>query len=397
MDGVDEVMIDKDVVEGRKEPIRVYAEKARRRATTRPDAAPADSARKGRRATGARFLSRAAKSRVASRRECDDRRRHRRPCRASRLPWWTIALSRCCRSGRGAASGLPSSARSGVGRRRGDPDRCGARGGASCRGRRAPRRRTVRHAGARDRGDGDRGVADRQPDAVRCRRCVGARARHGVRGDHDHPERHRRAVPARRRAAAPRAAVLAARGQRGAERAGRDVGADAGPAQLRRERAGADLCAVATDLRRDRQRDPLRDLRAGADGAAPQLFPARGRRADDARRPADRPHDLDRVRRCCWSRWSASCCWPRGWRRRSKARCSTPACRWRRRGRDRGAGARARKPGGVPRGAAQPVADQPQSRARLGAGDDRADDPERSRSSRCSSGCRWRWASARRA
>jgi ATP-dependent Clp protease ATP-binding subunit ClpX len=27
MDGVDEVMIDSDVVEGRKEPIRVYAEK----------------------------------------------------------------------------------------------------------------------------------------------------------------------------------------------------------------------------------------------------------------------------------------------------------------------------------------------------------------------------------
>jgi ATP-dependent Clp protease ATP-binding subunit ClpX len=27
MDGVDEVMIDKDVVEGRKDPIRVYAEK----------------------------------------------------------------------------------------------------------------------------------------------------------------------------------------------------------------------------------------------------------------------------------------------------------------------------------------------------------------------------------
>ena len=27
MDGVDEVMIDKDVVEGRKEPVRVYAEK----------------------------------------------------------------------------------------------------------------------------------------------------------------------------------------------------------------------------------------------------------------------------------------------------------------------------------------------------------------------------------
>ena len=27
MDGVDEVMIDKDVIEGRKEPIRVYAEK----------------------------------------------------------------------------------------------------------------------------------------------------------------------------------------------------------------------------------------------------------------------------------------------------------------------------------------------------------------------------------
>ena len=27
MDSVDEVMIDKDVVEGRKEPIRVYAEK----------------------------------------------------------------------------------------------------------------------------------------------------------------------------------------------------------------------------------------------------------------------------------------------------------------------------------------------------------------------------------
>jgi ATP-dependent Clp protease ATP-binding subunit ClpX len=28
MDGVDEVLIDKDVVEGRKEPVRVYAEKA---------------------------------------------------------------------------------------------------------------------------------------------------------------------------------------------------------------------------------------------------------------------------------------------------------------------------------------------------------------------------------
>jgi ATP-dependent Clp protease ATP-binding subunit ClpX len=27
MDGVDEVMIDKDVVEGRKDPVRVYAEK----------------------------------------------------------------------------------------------------------------------------------------------------------------------------------------------------------------------------------------------------------------------------------------------------------------------------------------------------------------------------------
>jgi ATP-dependent Clp protease ATP-binding subunit ClpX len=27
MDGVDEVMIDKDVVEGRKDPIRVYAKK----------------------------------------------------------------------------------------------------------------------------------------------------------------------------------------------------------------------------------------------------------------------------------------------------------------------------------------------------------------------------------
>jgi ATP-dependent Clp protease ATP-binding subunit ClpX len=31
MDGVDEVMIDKDVVEGRKEPIRVYAEKAKKK------------------------------------------------------------------------------------------------------------------------------------------------------------------------------------------------------------------------------------------------------------------------------------------------------------------------------------------------------------------------------
>ena len=31
MDGVDEVMVDKDVVEGRKEPIRVYAEKAKKK------------------------------------------------------------------------------------------------------------------------------------------------------------------------------------------------------------------------------------------------------------------------------------------------------------------------------------------------------------------------------
>jgi len=32
MDGVDEVMIDKDVIEGRKEPIRVYAEKKKKAA-----------------------------------------------------------------------------------------------------------------------------------------------------------------------------------------------------------------------------------------------------------------------------------------------------------------------------------------------------------------------------
>jgi ATP-dependent Clp protease ATP-binding subunit ClpX len=30
MDGVDEVMIDKDVVEGRKDPVRVYAEKSKK-------------------------------------------------------------------------------------------------------------------------------------------------------------------------------------------------------------------------------------------------------------------------------------------------------------------------------------------------------------------------------
>ena len=35
MDGVDEVLIDKDVVEGRKDPVRVYAEK---RPKTRPEA-----------------------------------------------------------------------------------------------------------------------------------------------------------------------------------------------------------------------------------------------------------------------------------------------------------------------------------------------------------------------
>ena len=29
MDGVDEVVIDKDVVEGRKDPVRVYAKKAK--------------------------------------------------------------------------------------------------------------------------------------------------------------------------------------------------------------------------------------------------------------------------------------------------------------------------------------------------------------------------------
>ena len=29
MDGVDEVMIDKDVVEGRKDPVRVFAKKAK--------------------------------------------------------------------------------------------------------------------------------------------------------------------------------------------------------------------------------------------------------------------------------------------------------------------------------------------------------------------------------
>jgi ATP-dependent Clp protease ATP-binding subunit ClpX len=32
MDGVDEVMIDKDVVEGRKDPIRVYAKKEKEKA-----------------------------------------------------------------------------------------------------------------------------------------------------------------------------------------------------------------------------------------------------------------------------------------------------------------------------------------------------------------------------
>jgi len=40
MDGVDEVMIDGDVIEGRKEPIRVYARRTRR-APARRDRAPA--------------------------------------------------------------------------------------------------------------------------------------------------------------------------------------------------------------------------------------------------------------------------------------------------------------------------------------------------------------------
>jgi ATP-dependent Clp protease ATP-binding subunit ClpX len=37
LDGVDEIVIDKDVVEGRKEPVKVFAKKKRRRPATPPD------------------------------------------------------------------------------------------------------------------------------------------------------------------------------------------------------------------------------------------------------------------------------------------------------------------------------------------------------------------------
>ena len=114
-----------------------------------------------------------------------------------------------------------------------------------------------------------------------------AGAGHGLLRRHDRDERHRRPVPALGRRAPSRAGISGPGGQR---RVGRPGGAhhpDAGPAELRDQRARSVLQHIAACLRRHRLAGALRRVRLHPDRAAPRLLPAaRGRRRGRARAAA---------------------------------------------------------------------------------------------------------------
>src|SRR5215211_2365729 len=147
-------------------------------------------------------------------------------------------------------------------------------------------------------------------------------------------------------------------------------------AELHDDDAGAELHDRAARLRwRDVGR-ALRLLRLRADGAPPRLFPAaRNRRRGDACAAAVARRHLDQRRRAA----------DRARRRRRAREGADPDGRGRRRrgrraeGGDRHrhcrGGAPARGACGAAGGAGEPPADEPQPRARLGAGEHRPDDP----------------------
>ena len=143
------------------------------------------------------------------------------------------------------------------------------------------------------------------------------------------------------------------------------------------DHARAELCTVATGVRRGRVADPLRQLRRGPDGQPPRLFPARGRPAGRTRTPNRRPIERPGPRSaCCSSRSSSVVLLAKGLAPTVEAAVI-------------GAGLPLAtvgvviaalvlvpgEPGGLARGEAQSAADQPQPRARLGARHDRPDDP----------------------
>ena len=186
---------------------------------------------------------------------------------------------------RGGTPRRLAAARRGVGRHarprscrtRCRPDRLRARGRPPRRGGRPPGGRTLRHAGAGARGHRDRGGAHRLAHARRRpgHRCP--RPRHRVRGRDDHPQRHRRALPAGGQHAPRRAGVRSLRGQCVARDAGHHGRADAGAAQHHDQHRRPDLLGQPARTHRGGLARALRRLRAGADRAPPRLLPARGR------------------------------------------------------------------------------------------------------------------------
>src|SRR5215217_5857641 len=148
-------------------------------------------------------------------------------------------------------------------------------------------------------------------------------------------------------------------------------------AELHDDDDGAELHDRAARLRRRDVGRALRLLRLRADGAPPRLFPAaRNRRRGDAcaaavarRRLDQRRRAADRARRRRRAREGAD---PDGRGRRRRGRRAEGGDRHRHR---RG-GASAGRACGAAGSAGEPPADEPQPRARLGAGEHRPDDPD---------------------
>ena len=220
---------------------------------------------------------------------------------------------------------------------------------------------------------------------------AGLRARHGVRGRHDHLQRPGRRVPAVRA------------GSRHHEQGFQLEGASAALAVLTAlvtltlvlpnyttSDAGAELHDRAARLRRRGVARALRLLRLRADGAPPRLFPA-------ARRPADEETHAPAPSRAGRPGSAPACCCRALVAVVGLAKALTPTVEA---GVDAAGAPKAvigiviavlvllpERPGGAARGAAEPAADEPEPRARLGAGEHRPDDPGgrgRSRSSSAS-------------
>ena len=293
------------------------------------------------------------------------------PASAARIPWWAWAwpVAGLGRSAGDAVRRLRRHSGRGGGRH---PDRDRVRCRLPRRSGRASHRRAVRHAGARARGHGHRSRPDRLGDAGGAGRKGGPRARHGVRRRHDRVQRHRRAVPALGRRAPSRAGISGVGRERGAGRAGGADHADADPAESSsatrparsstpRSWSSPRSCrsfsmARFVFIQTVRHRDYFLDDKEEHARAALQ----HGR--PDQRRPAARIAGRDRgAGEISHSRGRSGIGADRGAESRGRHR-------------DRGVGAAAGGACGAAGGARQPAADQPQSRARLGARDHRPHD-----------------------